>query len=247
MKKQQILFTIVLGLLLSYFSNAQTHRDLLSRHTADSILVGKEGPDLKYREDQLYIGVTFNFLNDLPSDSRQSGFSGGFHTGFIRDIPFNKKRNIGMGVGLGLSINSFRTNLLISQTEDGNSLFQVLKKDEFDYDVNRFSTYLVEMPIQFRWRTSSAESFRFWRIYTGLQLGYAYYFHSKFKQPGKNIQVSKPDALNRLRYGVNFTFGYNTFNFTVYYSLNSIFDGNTIDGDPVGLSTFKVGLMFYIL
>src|SRR5699024_5016884 len=119
--------------------------------------------------------------------------------------------------------------------------------DKFNYESNRYTTYMLEMPLQFRWRTSDASSYKFWRIYTGFQLGYIYYFRSRFKQPGKKIIQTDVDSLNRLRYGVTFSFGYNTFNFIVYYSLNSLFDGKTLDGNDVGLSPLKVGLIFYIL
>src|SRR5699024_2453353 len=250
MKKQYFLYGLILEMLLFSFPNIQAQEIEVmeeSDQEQDSIVIGKPQLDKRYREDQFYLGLTFNFLNDLPTGARQSGISVGLHAGCIRDIPFNNNSNYGIRLGLRWSINSYRSNLLISETEKGISLFQILDSENYDYRVNRFSAYLIEAPIQFRWRTSSADSFRFWRIYTGLQIGYAYYFHSKFVQEGQKISISKPAALNRLRYGVNFTFGYNTFNFTVYYSLNSFFDGRAIDGQEIGMKTFKVGLMFYIL
>ena len=45
--------------------------------------------DLNYREDQFYISVTYNFLNNKPNGVSQQGFSSGFHGGFLRDIPIN--------------------------------------------------------------------------------------------------------------------------------------------------------------
>lgn len=203
--------------------------------------------DFRYREDQFYAGLTFNFLDNMPSGVRQSGFSGGVHVGFIRDFPVNRKRNVSLGAGLGWSINTYRTNLLISRDEQGASVFQVLDRETYDYKFNRFGTQLVELPLEFRWRTSTADSYQFWRIYGGVRLGYIYYFRSNFKQSDRRISVSDPDGLNRFRYGLSLTFGYNTFNFTAYYSLNSFFDARTVDGAPVELNTFKVGLMFYIL
>lgn len=203
--------------------------------------------DTRYREDQFYLGVTFNFMSDLPRGVSQSGFSGGFHTGFTRDFPLNKTRNFGFGLGVGWSINSFRSDMLISEDEDGNTIFQVLNGDEFDFKFSRFSTQLVEVPLEIRWRTSTASDYRFWRIYAGIRLGYIYHFQSNFKQPGKRIRLNRIQGLERMRYGLTFTFGYNTFNFTAYYSLNSFFAAQTIEGDAVGVQTFKVGLMFYIL
>lgn len=250
MKKQYSLLSTLVGILLFSFSYGQDRDSILSppqQKKNDSIVIGDKGADNFYREDQFYFGLSFNLITNLPSGVRQSGFSGGIHTGFIRDIPLNKKRNIAIGAGLGWSINTYRLNLLVSEDENDNSIFQILNNEKFKYDTNRYSTYLVEAPIQFRWRTSTPSSYKFWRIYAGFRLGYLYHFRSNFKQPGNHIVQTKVDELNRFRYGATFTFGYNTFNFSVYYSLNPLFDGQTLDGQSVGFSTFKIGLMFYIL
>lgn len=248
MIKQLSLFFIVLGMLLFNLVHSQEKNDTLSSDTPkDSIIVGGNAPDTSYREDQFYIGLSFNAISDLPHKTKQSGFSGGLHLGFIRDFPINKKRNIALGTGLGWSINTYSLNMLISQNKDGESLFQVLDRDKYDFDKNHYTTQLVELPLQFRWRTSDASSYKFWRIYAGFRFGYLYYFKSNFKQAEKKITQTKVDGLNRFRYGATFTFGYNTFNFTVYYSLNSLFDNETTEGKSVGFKTFKIGLTFYIL
>lgn len=218
-----------------------------NKQASDSIVVGHQGLDHAYREDQFYVGLNINFLLDKPAGVSHSGFSGGLSAGFIRDFPLNNKRNIGVGIGLGWALNTYGSNLLVSQNEKGNSLFQVLDSENYDYKTNRFNTYLLEAPIQFRWRTSNASSYKFWRIYAGFRLGYIYYFRSNFKQERKHIIQTKVKNLNRWRYGIDLTFGYNTFNFTVFYSLNPFFKGRTIAGDKVELSTIKVGLTFYIL
>ncbi len=246
MKKWCFWGVFMMGVLICAPSFGQTVKKPAQK-PLDSITVGHKGADVHYREDQFYVSLTFNLLSNMPSGVKQSGFSGGIHAGFIRDIPLNKRRNVALGIGLGWSINSFRSNLLISRTQTGTPIFQVLDPNDFDYDLNSYATQLIEIPIQFRWRTSSPTTYKFWRIYTGFRLGYMYRFRSNFKQPGNHISLTDVEGLNRLRYGLTFTFGYNTFNFTVYYSLNPFFDAHTVDGQDVGLSTFKVGLMFYIL
>ena len=70
--------------------------------------------DSLYREDQIYIGVTYNALMNLPNGVSQSSFFHGVSFGVIRDFPFNKQRNIALGLGLGFSINSFNQNIRIS-------------------------------------------------------------------------------------------------------------------------------------
>jgi hypothetical protein len=127
-------------------------------------------------------------------------------------------------------------------------VFQIMDEELYEYDTNRFTLQSIEAPLQFRWRTSTPESHKFWRIYTGLRLGYVYYFHSTFEQPGNSVSQTKVPEFDRLRLGATFTFGYNTFNFHFYYSLNSFFnDDARINGEEFDLRTFQVGLMFYIL
>ena len=60
--------------------------------------------DDKYLEDQFYIGLHYNSLRNSPIDFNQNKFSSTLSFGFIRDIPFNKRRNFGIGTGLGLAL-----------------------------------------------------------------------------------------------------------------------------------------------
>ncbi|MFO7720643.1 MAG: porin family protein [Gillisia sp.] len=203
--------------------------------------------DSLYREDQFYLGLTFHLLTDLPEDISQSGFSGGFHLGFIRDMPLNKKRNIAIGAGLGWSINSYGQELFIGEDENNQTIFRNLNTQDVVYNTNRFSTQLVEVPLEFRWRTSTPESYKFWRVYTGFRLGYAYHFKSNFQQGDNQVIQTDVPEFQRFRLGTTFTFGYNTFNFHVYYSLNPFFKDAQLNDSQIGISTFKLGLMFYIL
>lgn len=205
--------------------------------------------DSLYREDQIYLGFTYNLLSGKPDNITGPQFSGGFHGGFIRDFPLNQRRNIALGLGLGWSINTYGQNLFIGE-EPGTekTIFRILDREEIDYDRNRFSTQSVDVPIQFRWRTSTAESYKFWRIYTGLRPSYVYYFRSNFQQPENTVRQTDVPEFNPFRLGATFTFGYNTFNFHFYYSLNSFFNKDAmVNGEQIELRTFQVGLMFYLL
>ena len=124
--------------------------------------------DSLYREDQIYIGVTYNALMNLPNGVSQSSFSTGFHLGVIRDFPINKRRNLAIGLGLGYSINTFNQNIRISTTTP--TTYTIL--EGINHSKNNFSQHLLEVPLEFRWRTSNAETYKFWRIYTGVKLGY---------------------------------------------------------------------------
>lgn len=202
--------------------------------------------DSLYREDQFYVGFTFNLVTEKPTSISQESFSGGFNAGFIRDFPLNKQRNIALGIGAGWSINSYGQDLFIGKNADGSTIFESLA-DSSSYKTNRFTTQLVEVPIEFRWRTSTAMTYKFWRIYTGLRLGYMYHFRSNYKDDQQQIIINDLSELNRFRLGATFTFGYNTFNFQFYYALNPFFSNAEVEGETFGISTLKIGLTFYIL
>ena len=200
-----------------------------------------------YREDQFYISVTYNLLNNKPSDVSQNGFSSGFHFGFIRDMPINDRRNVAIGLGFGLSSNSYNQNISIFEV-DNDFTYSIIDESEVNVSKNKFTTYLIEVPLEFRWRTSTATDYNFWRIYSGLKLGYLLYNSTKFKSEQGNEKLSNVNDFNKLQYGLTLSVGYGTWNFHVYYGLNSIFnDAALSDGTSIDMESLKIGLIFYIL
>ncbi len=203
--------------------------------------------DSLYREDQFYIGLSFNLITNQPKSYSQNGFSGGLHAGFIRDMPINKRRNIAIGVGLGVSTNTYNSNLFIGQDDSGKSIFSILD-DDIDVDRNRFNTNLVEMPIQFRWRTSTPTDYTFWRVYAGFKLSYIYYYKATFKNNSLNVSQTNIAELNRIQYAATLSLGHGSFNAFVQYNLNTLFnDDALIDLEQVNLQPIKFGIEFYIL
>jgi len=236
-RKKELLLFLCFFWLMQYDGFAQDD-DV----TQDKVL------DFLYREDQFYAGFTFNLLLNTPSGISQSGFSGGFHLGYTRDMPINARRNRAIGLGVGYSINTYGQNLFIGQ-EGGTEQSVFSSLEDVDFETNRFTTHLVEAPLEFRWRTSVPDTHKFWRIYTGLRLGYLFYFKSNFEQEDIRVEQRQIDELDRFRLGATFTFGWNTFNFHFYYSLNPLFNDNARIGgsEAVGLNVAKIGLLFYIL
>lgn len=236
---KQLLFTILVLFCMPSIIGQETEKLATKK---DSIV------DSKYREDQFYASVTYNLLEKKPNNVSQSGFSSGFHIGFIRDMPINKRRNIAVGIGVGLSTNSYNQNILIS--EENNALNYELINSDVTFSKNKFTTYLIEMPIEFRWRTSTATAYEFWRIYTGIKLGYVVYNSSKFRGLPNDIKLSNIDNFNNFQYGLTLSAGYSNVNFHLYYALNSIFNDDTKltdSGEIVDMTAFKIGLIFYIL
>jgi hypothetical protein len=204
--------------------------------------------DTKYREDQFYIAITYNLLANKPSNVKQTGFSSGFHFGFIRDFPLNQQRNFGLGIGLGGSINSYNNNIFVTENDEGDIEYINLNDSDISYSKNRFSTYLIEMPFEIRWRTSTATENKFWRIYTGFKVGYVLASSTKFKGDSGKIKTTNIKDLNKFQYGLTLSSGYNTWNFYLFYSLNPIFSQDAqIDGNSIDMTAVKFGLIFYIL
>lgn len=238
----KITFSYLLFMIFGcYLSHAQNPIDTSIEADTSAVV------DNKYREDQFYLSVTYNLLGNKPDGVSQSGFSSGYHLGFIRDMPINKRRNLAIGVGLGFSSNSYNQTLLISES---NTDFQylVLNDNETEYSKNKFTTYLVEFPIEFRWRTSTATDYEFWRIYAGIKFGYVFFNSSKYNSIDGDIKLSNIDDFNTFQYGLTFSAGYSDISFHLYYGLNEIFNGAALlDGESIDMNSIRIGLMFYIL
>lgn len=203
-------------------------------------------PDKNYREDQFYIGVTYNILQNRPSGISQNNLSNGIQLGVIRDFPINEKRNKAIGIGLGYSYNSYFHNLKAAETDAGIT-YEAIDGDQ-SFKRNKYRTHVVELPMEFRWRSSTDSTYKFWRIYGGFKIGYIFSGISKFVSNAEKIKFQNDD-LNRFQYGLTLSAGYNTWNFHVYYGLNKLFKDNTVtvDGEQFQMGVIKVGLMFYIL
>lgn len=201
--------------------------------------------DSLYREDQIFIGVTYNALLNLPKSTSQNGFSTGFQLGVIRDFPINKRRNIAIGLGLGYSFNSYNQNIKISSSTPLPT-YTIL--EDINFSKNNFSQHLLEFPFEFRWRTSNAETYKFWRIYTGVKLGYVFASKSIYKGEPYNETHRDLQGLNSWQYGLTMSVGYNTWNGYIYYGLNPIFDSAiTTNAQSLEMNALKIGLIFYLL
>jgi hypothetical protein len=197
----------------------------------------------KYLEDQLYVAVHYNnFLNN-PKEFATYGFSNGFSFGFIKDIPLNIKRNKGIGVGLGYAANSYKNNLKF--TEVNNNLLIAVNSDGFI--TNKLVTNSIELPVEFRWRTSNPVKFKFWRIYTGFKISYLLKSNYSYADETISYDIKNSDNVNKWNYGLTLSAGYSTFNVYTYYGLKPIFKDFIINNENFSPRELKIGLIFYIL
>lgn len=204
-----------------------------------------EAVDSLYREDQFYIGVTYNTLVNRPTGISQNKFTPSFSLGILRDMPFNKNRTKSIAAGIGYSINNYNQNILISET---NGIIEYNPTSSLiSYDTNKLTLHYLDIPVEFRWRTSTPESHKFWRIYTGFKFSYLVYDRSKYSDSQVTNKVTGNSDLNKFQYGTYLSVGYNTVNFYVYYGLNPIFKSAVLNGNSLDVNTLNFGFMFYIL
>ncbi|WP_067037750.1 porin family protein [Muricauda sp. CP2A] len=199
----------------------------------------------KYLEDQFYIGFGYNLLLNKPSEAVQRNLSYNLQAGFIKDIPLNARRNFGVGLGLGYAVNSYYSSIVAAETGD-DITYEVRSTSEFNR--SKFETHSLEVPLELRWRTSTAEEYRFWRIYAGAKLGYVFSGRSRTVTDNGNMVFSNTD-IQKFQYGLILSFGYNTWNVHAYYSLNPLLkEGAAIQtGETFDLNVLRIGVIFYIL
>lgn len=222
-----------------------------SQDTNDSIPV-----DNRYLEDQFYMGITYNFLLDQPDDVSQRNLSYGLQAGFVKDVPLNGNRTRALGIGLGYGVYSYYSNLFAQEVGD-NINYSIVESGDFKR--NKLETHMIELPIEFRWRNSTAADYKFWRVYAGVKLGYLIGARSKFlsdrelnsdgsiEREARRITFFNSD-ISKFQYGLTINLGYNTFNVHAYYALNNLFDnGAQVNGQDITMKPLRLGFVFYIL
>lgn len=202
--------------------------------------------DSLYREDQFYLGITYNLLKNAPTGFSNDKFSTGFSVGFLRDMPVNKNRNLAIAPGLGLNFNNYSQNIGITTTTNGVPVYAVLT-DPTSYSNNKFSQLFVDLPLELRWRGSTFENHNFFRIHGGFKLSYLVYDRSVYRSGlGDTILTNNPD-FNKLLYGTYVSAGYGGANLYIYYGLNPLFKSAQIAGNKLDVKSLNIGLIFYIL
>lgn len=200
--------------------------------------------DSLYREDQFYLGITYNRLLKMPQGMVQNGLSTGVNAGFLRDFPINKKRTFALAIGLGLTYNKYHQNLQVTKTTNG---YDYVVLDNVEYDRNKLEHVTIDIPLEIRWRNSTPQKHQFLRVYGGFKVGYLVFDKTKFVGFANTEKTQNNNDFNKLQYGPYLSVGYNTWNLHVYYGLNPVFKSAITDGERIAMSNLNFGLMFYIL
>jgi len=195
--------------------------------------------DSFYREDQIYALIGYPLLVETPEGLTQNKLSHTFSLGFIRDMPINSARNLAFGLGLGLNYNVVYTNLQLTDDMEATTFVSG--------DVtNQWNSVNAEIPLEFRWRTSTPTNYQFWRVYAGV-VGY-YSLLAKQRTRTAIIESNTSLSVQKFRLALRLNVGNNTWNLTYTHPIDSFFDfhKSTHNKSLRQLKTAKLGLIFYI-
>ena len=206
-------------------------------------LYSQYSPDSKfYREDQFFIGSTYFIQTEKIDEFKQNGFSGNFQVGFIRDLPLNKNSTKALGIGFGYERNYFTSN--IQPVEQNERIDYRIIVSRFLESKNKITFSSISLPIEYRWRKSSIDKYKFWRIYSGFKIKKNFSLKSN---PSYGSDTVIKD-FNDWTSSIYINAGYNTWNISLEYDLNPIIeDKKTINGDNLNISFLRLGLIFYFL
>lgn len=204
-----------------------------------SFALAQSPADSLYREDQIYASIGYPLLIDTPEGVAQNKLSHTFSLGFIRDMPINAARNLAFGLGLGLAYNVVYTNL---QLADDWQTTNFVSGDV----INQWNSVDAEIPIEFRWRSSTPTNYQFWRVYAGVVGHYSFSANQLTKTGIIRDKITLPAQKFRLAFRINV--GNNTWNLTYTHPIDSFFnfDKPTQNKPLSQLKTAKLGLIFYI-
>lgn len=197
----------------------------------------------KYAEDQLYLTISYAQLSNQPASVFKSNFSYGLSSGIIKDFIMNKQGSLSFAAGLGLGYNFFNHQLKVDEV-NGITTFN----NDRSISENVFKTLNLEIPLELRWRTSNANKYSFWRVYTGVKL--MYNLNNTFEyinSSNTNFSYNNISAFNNLQYGLTLSAGYDEFNINVFYGLSPIFKNGSLNGENIDTKILKFGLIFYFL
>jgi len=222
-------------LLISFIANSQSKIDSLNTNKYN------------YLEDQLYVGITYNLLNNKPKGIDLRGFSNSMSIGYLRDFPFDKKSNVGIAIGFGYTKTTYFHNMKIIEVD--NTTYFSDFADIDDYSSNKLVYHSIDLPFEFRIRKSTYEANKFWRFYFGWKLSYVFHHKSQFDLNITDThKYTSFDNFKKLQYGVSATIGHGTWNGYFYYGLTNVFEyAKFNETDALNMKSVRFGLMFYVL
>ena len=211
---------------------------LLITFSLFNILNGQENKNLSYKEDQIYFNFNFDFQLKSIENYQQNGFSRSFNIGLLKDISLNEKGNKALAFGLGYGFSRLVSNLDVAE-----NLNFIIQSDSALR--NRLSYHSIQFPVELRLRTSTLESFAFWRVYLGYRLNYN--FSAKYK-PFFGRETELKNQVSEFSHSLSLSLGFDTWNIRFETGLSPVIkissNSNNINNN---FYVSSIGLVFYLL
>lgn len=204
-------------------------------------------PSLKdgdyYREDQLFFNFSAISLLNKSQGLEQSGFSYTITTGYLRDIPINKRGSLAFAVGAAYRYNS----LQLYNTPADISEPLVVLSDQQTIDNFGLKVHGIQFPLEFRWRSSTATKYTFWRVYTGFSFNYLMVPEYKYTLDQSTEKISSKDQIRNWEFGPHINLGYGFWNFHMFYSMTGVFDDELQSASSwADFRYLELGISWYI-
>lgn len=235
MNKNQLLVFIIIFISFNFYSQGIMDRVKL---TADDTE--------KERFDRIAIDIKSDQWIQTPPGIKTKLYSIGVSAFLYKDIPLNKKSNLSIAYGIGLTSDNIHHNgtFTTSTNNPSNSSYTKLIPLASNYKtrINKITLNYIEVPFELRFRTmnkSLEERRRFnFRFYPGFKAGYLMGSHTKLVTDDVKIKVYRTPNTLFYRYGPTLRIGFNKVSFIAFYSLTGIFEKNK--GNE--LNTFSLGI-----
>ena len=170
-------------------------------------------------KDKILIEFTHCAWLNLPRGVRSDWYSRGANFHMFFDFPFGKSP-LSFAFGGGISSHNISGNMTALNLHDSIGGGVSLIAREEPYKKNVFGAKILEVPIEFRFRTRKARSFK---LTLGGKVGYTVQnFNKLFDDNGKR-KIFDLKGYNPWRYGAVFRIGYEQFYLSCFYSFSSVF------------------------
>jgi hypothetical protein len=186
----------------------------------------------------LIIEVNHTGWLNLPPGIKQDNFKCiGVNFAVMFDKPIGNSP-ISFGYGIGLFSHNFHSNADFIYYKDsiGPGFTTNLEPFKRPVTLNRYAQKIIEIPIEFRFRTKTDRQFK---IHVGGKVGYVVNDFRSVRDNDGKVRTYDIKNINPLRYGINFRIGFEQFAITASYYFTEIFKK---DKGVNGIVPYSVGI-----
>lgn len=190
--------------------------------------------------DRVVLEVNHTGWLGVADSLKEKPTSGGVNIMLFFDHPI-KSSHFSFAWGAALSSYNIHGPINVAYTHDSitqNVIYTSLQKRITPYRINRIGLKIIEVPVEFRFRSFTDYQFK---LTLGFKVGYVVQSFRKIHDSSAKAKFYDIYGVNPLRYGVTFRMGWEQLHITAFYSLSEFFE----DGKGMaGLHPFSIGLAY---